>query len=411
MQRKRRGYGRYTDAAATTAERPLKVNQESSMETSERQLRAQAIKRTTVVGAAVNLLLAALKIIVGWLGQSHALIVDGIHSISDLVSDVLVWVAGHHAGQAPDADHPYGHGRFETVATLTLGFLLMVVAVSIAWDAVERLFQPDQLLRPAPITLFVAGLSILVKEALYWYTRAYGRRVRSDLLIANAWHHRSDAISSIVVLIGILGTLAGLTYLDGVASVIVAVMIAKIAWDLGWDAARELVDTGLSSERLREISQIIRRSTGVRDVHMLRTRTIGGNAAADVHVLVDADISVSEGHAISVLVQERLMEAIDRMADVTVHIDPEDDENACPTQGLPMRHEVLERLDARWRDIPETLTRKRLLLHYLNGAISVDIFFPLRTYVDERSARRLRDALRDALADDPVFADVRVYFG
>lgn len=381
------------------------------METSQRQVRAQAIKRTTLVGALVNLLLSAVKIVAGWVGQSHALIADGVHSLSDLISDVLVWVAGHQAGQGPDAEHPYGHGRFETIATLTLGFLLLAVALGIGWDSIHRLFQPNELLRPEPITLYAAGLSILAKEALYWYTRAYGLRVRSDLLIANAWHHRSDAISSIVVLIGIAGTLAGLSYLDGVASVIVAVMIAKIAWDVGWDAARELVDTGLSPERLREISQIIRRSTGVRDVHMLRTRTIGGNATADVHVLVDSDISVSEGHAISVLVQQRLMEAIDRMTDVTVHIDPEDDENAAPTKGLPMRNEVLERLDRLWSDIPEALTRKRLLLHYLNGTISLDAFFPLRTGGDEASKQRLRDALRAALKDDPVFADVRVYFG
>lgn len=381
------------------------------METSQRQVRAQAIKRTTLVGALVNLLLSAVKIVAGWVGQSHALIADGVHSLSDLISDVLVWVAGHQAGQGPDAEHPYGHGRFETIATLTLGFLLLAVALGIGWDSIHRLFQPNDLLRPEPITLYAAGSSILAKEALYWYTRAYGLRVRSDLLIANAWHHRSDAISSIVVLIGIAGTLAGLSYLDGVASVIVAVMIAKIAWDVGWDAARELVDTGLSLERLREISQIIRRSTGVRDVHMLRTRTIGGNATADVHVLVDSDISVSEGHAISVLVQQRLMEAIDRMTDVTVHIDPEDDENAAPTKGLPMRNEVLERLDRLWSDIPEALTRKRLLLHYLNGTISLDAFFPLSTCGDEASKEWLRDALRAALKDDPVFADVRVYFG
>ncbi len=381
------------------------------METSQRQGRAQAIKRTTLIGALVNLLLSAVKIVAGWVGQSHALIADGVHSLSDLISDVLVWLAGHQAGQGPDDEHPYGHGRFETIATLTLGFLLLAVALGIGWDSIHRLFQPNELLRPEPITLYAAGSSILAKEALYWYTRAYGLRVRSDLLIANAWHHRSDAISSIVVLIGIAGTLAGLSYLDGVASVIVAVMIAKIAWDVGWDAARELVDTGLSPERLREISQIIRRSTGVRDVHMLRTRTIGGNATADVHVLVDSDISVSEGHAISVLVQERLMEAIDRMTDVTVHIDPEDDENAAPTKGLPMRNEVLERLDRLWSDIPEALTRKRLLLHYLNGTISLDAFFPLRTGGDEASKQRLRDALRAALKDDPVFADVRVYFG
>ncbi|MBK1618848.1 cation transporter [Lamprobacter modestohalophilus] len=381
------------------------------MDTIARQARARAIKRTSVVGAVINLLLSAIKIAAGWMGQSHALIADGVHSLSDLLSDVLVWFAGHKAAKGPDAEHPYGHGRFETVATLVLGFLLSAVAIGIAWDATERLFQPEALLRPEPIALYAAGLSILVKEALYWYTRAYGLRVRSDLLMANAWHHRSDAISSIVVLIGVAGTLAGLPYLDSVASVIVAVMIAKIAWDLGSDATRELVDTGLSPERLREISQIIRRSTGVRDVHMLRTRTLGGNASADVHVLVDPDISVSEGHAISVLVQERLMEAIDRMSDVTVHIDPEDDETAAPTKGLPLRTEVIERLDQFWAQIPEALMRKRVVLHYLEGAITVDIFFPLRTYTDEPTARQLRDRLREALQADARFADVRIYFG
>ncbi|MEA3638374.1 MAG: cation diffusion facilitator family transporter [Lamprobacter sp.] len=381
------------------------------MDTTARQARAGAIKRTTLVGAVINLLLSAIKITAGWIGQSHALIADGIHSLSDLLSDLLVWFAGHKAAKGPDAEHPYGHGRFETVATLVLGFLLIAVAIGIAWDATERLFQPAALLQPAPIALYAAGLSILAKEALYWYTRAYGLRVHSDLLLANAWHHRSDAISSIVVLIGVAGTLAGLPYLDSVASVIVAVMIAKIAWDLGSAATRELVDTALSPERLREISQIILRSTGVRDVHMLRTRTIGGNASADVHVLVDPDISVSEGHAISLLVQERLMETIDRMSDVTVHIDPEDDERAVPTQGLPMRTEVIERLDQLWKPIPEALTRKRLLLHYLDGAITVDLFFPLRTFTDEPAAHRLRDRLQAALQADPRFAEVRIYFG
>ncbi len=381
------------------------------MDTTARQARSSAIKQTTLVGAVINLLLSVVKIAAGWFGQSHALIADGIHSLSDLLSDGLVWLAGHKAAKGPDAEHPYGHGRFETVATLALGFLLVAVAIGIAWDATERLFQPQALLRPEPIALYAAGLSILVKEALYWYTRAYGLRVRSDLLMANAWHHRSDAISSIVVLIGVAGTLAGLPYLDSVASVIVAVMIAKIAWDLGSDATRELVDTALSPEHLREISQIIRRSTGVRDVHMLRTRSLGGSASADVHVLVDPDISVSEGHAISVLVHQRLLETIDQMSDVTVHIDPEDDEAAAPTKGLPMRTEVIARLDQLWSKIPEALTRKRLLLHYLNGVITIDLFLPLRTYSDERAAHRLRDQLSAALQEDPRFGEVRIYFG
>jgi cation diffusion facilitator family transporter len=377
----------------------------------QRRARAQAIKRTSVVGGVSNLLLAAGKILVGWLGQSHALIADGLHSLSDLLSDVLVWLAGHKAGQAPDREHPYGHGRFETVATLVLGLLLLLVALGIAWDASVRLFQPAALLAPTPITLLAAALSILIKEGLYWYTRAHGQRVRSDLLLANAWHHRSDAISSIVVLIGIAGTLAGLAYLDAVASVIIAVMIAKIGWELGAAATRELVDTGLSAERLQAISQVIRRSTGVRDVHMLRTRTLAGNAAADVHVLVDRDISVSEGHAISVLVEQRLKQAIERMSDVTVHIDPEDDAASTPTKDLPMRTEVLAHLDHVWKSIPEALTRKRVLLHYLDGAITVDVFFPLRTLTDEPAAHRLRERLKAAIGDDPRFADVRLYFG
>ena len=147
------------------------------MDTTARQARSSAIKHTTLVGAVINLLLSVLKIAAGWIGQSHALIADGIHSLSDLLSDGLVWLAGHQAAKGPDAEHPYGHGRFETVATLALGFLLLAVALGIAWDAVQRLFHPQALLHPEPMTLYAAGLSILIKEALYWYTRAYGLRV------------------------------------------------------------------------------------------------------------------------------------------------------------------------------------------------------------------------------------------
>jgi hypothetical protein len=232
------------------------------------------------------------------------------------------------------------------------------------------------------------------------------------MLRANAWHHRSDAISSIVVLIGIAGTLAGLPYLDAVASVVVAVMIARIAWELGWEATQELVDTGLDEERLAEIRRVIRDIGGVRDIHMLRTRTHGGQASADVHVLVDPFVTVSEGHAISVVVEQQLKRQIDEMTDVTVHIDPEDDDTAAPTMGLPMRTEALSRLAALWADIPEATTRKRVLLHYLSGRIEVDVFFPLSLAMDSDShAEVLRQRLRSAVAVDPAFSDVNVYFG
>jgi hypothetical protein len=236
------------------------------------------------------------------------------------------------------------------------------------------------------------------------------------MLRANAWHHRSDAISSVVVLIGIGGTLAGLTYLDAVASVVVAVMIARIGWELGWEAVRELVDTGLDEERLGAIRRVIRDIGGVRDIHMLRTRTHGGQASADVHVLVDPFVRVSEGHAISVLVEQRLKREIDEMTDVVVHIDPEDDDSAPPTMGLPLRTEALQRLDRLWRDIPAAATRKRVLLHYLKGRIGVDVFLPLHVSLggsdgDAPDAAALTAALRQAVTADPVFADVNVYFG
>nr|WP_242523425.1 cation diffusion facilitator family transporter [Thiocystis minor] len=229
-----------------------------------------------MIGALVNFVLSLIKVLAGIYGHSQALVADGLHSLSDLLSDILVLVAGRQAAQAPDSDHPYGHARYETVATLVLGFLLIAVAIGIGWDAVKRLFAPAELLQPGALALSATLVSIGVKEWLYWWTLGYARRVRSDLLRANAWHHRSDAISSIVVLIGILGTLAGLPYLDAIAAVIVAMMIARIAWELGWNATNELVDTGLESARLDEVKETIRSVGGVRSIHMLRTRRSGG---------------------------------------------------------------------------------------------------------------------------------------
>jgi len=377
-----------------------------------REQRAQAISRTAIVGGVVNLALSIVKVFSGVIWSSQALVADGIHSLSDLFSDALVWVAGRHATQAPDQEHPYGHGRYETVATLALGALLLAVAVGIGWDAAARLFTPDELLRPEPFALIAAALSIAVKEWLYWWTLGYARRVRSQMLRANAWHHRSDAISSVVVLIGVAGTLAGLQYLDAVAAVIVAVMIAKIAWDLGSEAIRELVDTGLEEEKISEIRRTIDSVGGVRDLHMLRTRRHGGQASADVHVLVDPRVSVSEGHMISVLVEQRLKDQIDEITDVTVHIDPEDDEKAPTCAGLPLRSDAIARLDSLWVGVAEAAKRRRTVLHYLGGKIDVDLYLPLDLYPGNPSdALALTERLNAALTEDPDFRRVSVFYG
>ena len=239
----------------------------------------------------VNIVLSVLKILAGWLGSSHALIADGIHSLSDLATDVVVLVAAKHGAKDADDEHPYGHGRIETLATVALGSVLILVAFGIGYDAIRRLFAPSSCCCPECCT-FGCGNFRVGQRGLYHYTVIVARKLRSNLLRANAWHHRSDAISSIVVVVGVIGSMAGLGYLDAVASVVVAVMVAKIGWDLGWQSAHELIDRGL--ERDDEKPSVENHGRGRRScMHDLRTRRMGGNAFVDVDVLVDPSITVS----------------------------------------------------------------------------------------------------------------------
>lgn len=373
--------------------------------------RKQVTQRVTLVGAVANVVLSIGKVAAGFWGNSQSLIADGIHSLSDLLSDGLVYFAAGRASQAPDSDHPYGHGRFETLATLGLGVLLALVGAGIVWDAASRLFDPQRLLVPGVVALVGAGASILIKEWLYHYTKRAALRIRSDMLRANAWHHRSDAVSSVVVLVGVAGTMAGLPYLDAIAAALVGLMILHIAWALAWPALRELTDAGLEVERVKKIHEVIIGVSGVKAVHMLRTRSLGGQASVDVHVLVQPLISVSEGHMIGQTVIDRLEAQIDEVSDVTVHVDPEDDEVGTPCSGLPLRQEAEALLTSRWQDVPAASRRKRVLLHYLDGRIEVDLYLPLGACAGEAEVRRLRTDLQDRLADLPAFGQVRVFYG
>ncbi len=373
--------------------------------------RTSITKQVTLVGALVNIVLSVVKVVFGYIAQSQALIVDGIHSLSDLLSDAMVWFASHHADFGPDEKHPYGHGRFETGATLGLGILLILVAAGIVWDGTERLFSPEQLLHPGPMALVVAVLSVLVKEALYHYTMRVGRRVGSKMIQANAWHHRSDSISSIVVVVGIGGAIAGLPYLDSVAAVLVGVMIAHVGWDLGWPAFEELMDVGLGSEGLAKVTDIVRSVDGVKAIHTLRTRSIGGEIAVDLHVQVEHWLSVSEGHMIGQTVMDLLMEQVDDIGDVTVHIDSEDDETGSPSKGLPLRREILAKLNHNWRAIPRATDIKRTILHYIDGKIDIDLYFPLSCYEGEADLDDLRAQLQESLQDSGEFRKLNIFFG
>lgn len=375
-----------------------------------RTARGRETRRVTVVSAVVNLVMCGAQILVGLLANSAALVADGVHSASDLFSDALVWFASRHASQAPDADHPYGHGRFETAATLGLGIVLTLVALGIVWNGFERLLDPTRM-APDTIAVAVAAAGILAKESLYWYTLAAARRLKSQMLRANAWHHRSDAISSVVVVIGVGAAVYGLTFMDAIAAILVGLMVVKIGWDLGFGALTELVDTALDDEQVREAQRVIMSIDGVRSVHMLRTRRQGAEASADVHVQVAPRLSVSEGHMISQLVEDSMIDKVEAITDVTVHIDPEDDESAPTCRGLPTRGEALLALDDAWQGASGLAAQREVRLHYLAGRIEVELVLPLAAFGDAEQTEGLTRRLVQRAEGLPWFGSLRVLYG
>ncbi len=334
-------------------------------------------RNITLWGVLVNVLLAIAKIIGGVAGHSAALLADGIHSLSDLASDGMVLVAARHAGEDADDDHPYGHARFETLATVALGALLILVGVGIAWEAVEKLLSDSVTQIPVSYTLYIAALSIVSKEVLYHLTKRVGKRIRSKMLEANAWHHRTDAISSIVVLIGIAGAMQGIPELDSYAALVVAIMVMKIGGELAWQSLMELVDTALEPELLEQIRQKILSIPEVREMHMLRSRRMGHNALVDVHILVAPNLSVSEGHHISEAVERVLIGNFEEINDVTVHIDPEDDLKKASCEHLPLRSELIGLLQHAWQAEPAFKAIEDIVLHYLDGSVQVEATLPL----------------------------------
>ncbi|MBT3197549.1 MAG: cation transporter, partial [Gammaproteobacteria bacterium] len=309
-----------------------------------------------------------------------------------------------------DEDHPYGHGRIETLMTVGIGVLLIAVAIGISIDAIGRLFHPEGLSQPSVIVLFAALLSIFSKEGLYHYTLAVANCIRSNLLRANAWHHRTDALSSVVVLVGVAGTLAGLEYLDAIAAVGVSLMVAKAGVELAWESIQELIDTGLGEVQLETISQEILQVEGVRAMHRLRTRRMGASVLVDVHIMVNPRLSVSEGHFIADHVELTLYKQIDDVTDVTVHIDPENDEQTPPCHSLPMRNELIPRLKQCWREIPERQLIEDFSLHYLNGELDLEVWIPLHKVASKERAEELSEQFNHCMLNDPQIKRVRAVF-
>lgn len=335
--------------------------------------RHQATRKVALVGMTVNIFLTIAQIIGGIVTHSQALVADAMHTLSDLAGDMVVLFAAHHANKDADADHPYGHGRIETLATVVLGLLLGGVSVVIFMQAWGRLNGDAPLIPPNPLAMAFAGLAIVGKETLYHYTVHVAKRIHSPMLKASAWHHRSDAISSVLVLLAIAGAQFDYPWLDAVAAIMVAAMIFYMAAQLILESTSELVDTGLDTQEVQEIRDFIQRINGVENVHLLRTRRMGGRVLADVHIQVDAKISVSEGHHIAETVMYRLRKQFPSISDVVVHIDPEDDETVHLCKSLPSRADLMTLLasdpqtKALWGHI------RSVTLHYIDGKIGLDL--------------------------------------
>ncbi|MGI4861991.1 MAG: cation diffusion facilitator family transporter [Janthinobacterium lividum] len=352
-------------------------------------------QRTTWISIAINVVLVVLQLCVGALAHSQALIADGMHSLSDLVADGIVLVANKRGGALPDDDHNYGHSRYETVASFFLGALLVTVGAGMLWRAGLRLTELDHAPDVHASALFVAAAAILAKELLFRYMLRAAERVRSTLLVANAWHARSDAASSLVVALGILGSLSGYKVLDPVAASIVGFMIARMGWGFAWNALQDLSDRAFDMAAANEMRDVLQATPGVREVHAFRTRKMGDSALVDAHLRVDPRISVSEGHYIAESARARLRRD-PRVLDAMIHIDPEDDDLVQVTEfGLPMRPELLERTRAVFR--PFGIPVDAIDLHYLEGGIDLDVFIASRVAGAAGRAAPAPDAL-DALA-------------
>ena len=372
--------------------------------------RYRSMRRVTVVGAFTNVFLASAQLVGGWLTHSQALVADGAHTLSDLFSDVLVLFAARKANAAADARHPYGHGRIETLATVGVGLVLSGVGLAIMFDAGRRLLSPEALLAPTPLALALAALAIVSKEILYHYTIRSARRLRSSMLEANAWHHRSDVASSIVVIAGIGATLAGLRFMDAVAAILVALLIGHMGLRMIWNSAHELIDTGVEPEEQARMLEAVRSLDGVRGAHGLRTRRMGGVVLADVHVLVAPRISVSEGHRISESACRALRQINAELGDVLVHVDPEDDQVGAPSSHLPGRETLLAQLEPRWAAIGVQLAPEDVILHYLDGRVSLDLELPLDDIDTSAEAAELSERLTRASREVDGIHAVRVRF-
>jgi len=381
------------------------VDSQNNGTRSQDEARFQEGQRITWVSVAVNILLTAMQLVVGFAAHSQSLIADAMHTLSDIVSDGFVLFANRKGAEAPDADHPYGHGRFETAASLVLGLLLAGTGAGILIAAAGRLQDIGSAPPVGVAAMWAAMFTLAAKEGLFRYMLATAERLRSPMLVANAWHARADALSSLVVAAGIGGALIGFNFADAVAAIIVGAMIVRAGSRFAWAAIRELIDTGLSAEEVAAIRHTIASTPGVLGMHELRTRRMAHQVLVDAHVQVNPRISVSEGHRVAESARQQVLDNHPEVLDVLVHVDAENDLLGNAATQLPDRAFLLAHLSALLDANPPEF--ERTILHYLGTRVEAEIFLP-PGFADEAGLATIRQRVAAALPDDPWFVAIRL---
>lgn len=340
--------------------------------------RYKITKKVTLVGMFINSLLALVKMLIGIIGRSPALFADGVHSLSDLISDVMVLFAAKYANIGEDENHPYGHERIETIATLVISALLIAAGLMIVYHSLSVLITGSYT-TPDGFTVYAAIFSVFGNEFIYQYTMRAANKIDSDMLRANAWHSRSDMWSSVVVLVGLAGALYGYTWMDALAAFVVCYMIVKMGIKCGYSSVAELIDEGVDEETNAKIREIISDTEGVEDFHYLRTRKMAGKIVLDVHVRVDKYSTASEGHYFADIVKSNIYHNIENIKYVTVHVDVTDHEDGVVKleNFEPSRNEIYQALMTFLKEYnldESVLLKKSMAIYYFEDVIKVDLF-------------------------------------
>ncbi len=355
--------------------------------------------RITWLGLIANLVLAILKGFIGFISNSSALIADAGHSFSDLISDVITLWAVRMSNIPKDKNHPYGHGKFETIGTFFISILLILTGIGVAWHLFNKFNIPEI---PGIISLWMAAVAIVVKETLFHITRIISKKTSSKILLANAWHHRSDAISSVAALIGIGGSQLGVPLMDPLAGVIVSGLIIKTGINIGYESIKELTDEIVEEEIINELGKILKDIEGVDNFHEMRARKMGPHLLVDLHIQVNNMMSISAAHQVAERVRLTILNKIPAVNEVLVHVDAENDfvdekeETRINTDIALMRPQIKIENDVKKviKQIPEILGITHIYCHYLGKKLTVQVNIILNTEMRISDAQKIASIAR-----------------